>query len=300
MEITKPQFQTSPDDASKLRGLVVSSPITIDRLGGLEASSDLDPQELRMSLLFWDKIAWPANNAIYMAGGDDEGFLESIGVIIRPTYAISSFSGELFPKIQALALQELDTKEPGQWSIGQGVNSILVSEGFAAKSENPELLLYKAIPVPDKDVPLTEILLFKEKRRAELDALRFEIDGLIATINAASDKEQELKNQIARLDKACADALIIAKEWNFPFRLVNYKATYELRPFATLAGALAGFLGSNAITMSATGSALTAILGGLTATAPALKLSFDGLKWDRLRQRQGPYRYVYDFHKELF
>jgi hypothetical protein len=59
------------------RGLVVSSPLVIQGGRIFVGSSNLDPQELRFSLLFWDRLAWPASRNIHFGSGPDEQFLES-------------------------------------------------------------------------------------------------------------------------------------------------------------------------------------------------------------------------------
>lgn len=83
-------------------------------------------------------------------------------------------------------------------------------------------------------------------------------------------------------------------------RLTNFKPTYEFRPFATLAGALTAFVGAQSLGLPSSQAVLAGFGGAATATAPALKLSFDGFQWRGLRPRLGPYRYVYDFHREIF
>jgi hypothetical protein len=52
--------------------------------------------------------------------------------------------------------------------------------------------------------------------------------------------------------------------------------------------------------LRATHAVIAGVIGGVAASASSLKLSFDGMEWKGLRPRQGPYRYVYQFHRELF
>lgn len=164
-------------------------------------------------------------------------------------------------------------------------------------SASPQLELHRAIPIPDKDVPLAEVLEFKRRRHDELWSLRAELDAFVAAIGAADDKAAELMKHIDLVDQACANAIRVGAEWQFPVRLTNFKSTFEFRPFQTLAGALAG---SQLAALTATQFALSLATGAALATAPALKLSFDGFEWRGLQPRLNAYRYVYQFHRELF
>ncbi len=73
-------------------GLVVSPPIEIQGTSLHVRSSNLDPQELRYSILLWDSLVWPSSRAIYMSSGPDEAFLESAGILTRPDYSFSGTS----------------------------------------------------------------------------------------------------------------------------------------------------------------------------------------------------------------
>ena len=79
----------------------------------------------------------------------------------------------------------------------------------------------------------------------------------------------------------------------------DVKASFDWRPFQTLAGAIAGYTTADALSLPITTSILASLGGAATATAPALKVAGD-FGWRALRPRQGPYRYVSQFHNELF
>jgi hypothetical protein len=65
---------------------------------------------------------------------------------------------------------ELNDEEPGVWALSQGEKSLFLEHGLGLFSEGSgmSLNLLRAIPIPAKDVPLNEILEFKEKRKDEL------------------------------------------------------------------------------------------------------------------------------------
>lgn len=171
--------------------------------------------------------------------------------------------------------------------------------GQLVDGNNAQLRLNRAIIVPNEDVPLAEILEFKAKRSSELIALRTEIDNFLAEIEIASDSEQQIQKCISLIDRACADAIRVGKEWHFPVKLTDFKIDYKFRPLATVGGAIAGVLGGQ-VALTETQTALAGLAGAALATAPILELSWKGFEWRGLRPRTGPYRYVYSFHRELF
>jgi hypothetical protein len=200
---------------------------------------------------------------------------------------------------QIAAFRQFEQNEPGKWALAQGENSLLLKDRDLEVGKGAFVELHRAIPVPDRDVPLNEILEFKEKRHDEIYLLRNEIDNLFAELDSANDKAAELAKNVAKIDIACADAIRVGKERQFPIRLSNFKASVELRPFATLTGAIAGYMAAGAVNLPATTTLLASLGGAASATAPALKIACD-FGWRGLRPRQGPYRYVSQFHDELF
>jgi len=288
-----------PNYGCPKRGLVVSPPIEVEGSRLYARLSNLDPQELRFSLLLWDRLVWPSSRAIHFASGPDEEFLERAGVLRRPEYTVWGDAAQGIASGQIQAFLDLENREPGLWALAQGENSLLLKDRLLDEGKGGLIELHRAVPVPNKDVPLNEILEFKVKRNDELQLLRTEIDALFAALNAAPDKQAELANQVAQIDRACAATIKVSKEWQFPVRLTNIKASVELRPFVSLAGGIATY-GLTALQGLPTSASVLAGLGGAAAaTAPALKLSAD-CGWRGLKPRQGPYRYVSQYHNELF
>jgi hypothetical protein len=283
-------------EMSESRGVVVSPPITIEGQALFVRSGNLDPQELRCWLLFWDKLAWPFSRAIYMRSGPDEQFLEEAGVLIRSEYTVTGDVAQGVAIGQIRAFEDLDSREPGRWSLAQGDNSLLLKDGALKQGSGMAFELIRAVPVPNRDVPLNEILEFKLRRHDELQLLRTEIDSLLPAIEASDDENAELMRCIQRIDAASADALRVAHEWRFPVRLSNLKASIELRPSVTAAAGLAAWSAAAGYGLPASQMVLTT---AVAAAASALKISAD-FGWRGLRPRSGPYRYVSLFHNELF
>jgi hypothetical protein len=277
------------------RGLVVSNPIEITPSGVTFKKNTLDSQELRFALLFWDKLVWPQSSIIHFDGGSDEQFLEQAGVLTKPKYGFAGLLhvSQVVAEAHMQAFLNLEKREPGLWALAQGENSFLLKDRNVLEVGRGALVeLNRAIPVPDKDVPLEDILDFKVKRYAELMRLRYEIDSLFRDVDNAADKQFELKRHIQQIEIACSDLIKLGREWGFPFRLTDLRSSFELRPFAALAAGAGGWQWGAEYDMPMIG----ALLGVAAAT---FKINNDfGMRGVRLRAT--PYRYVYQFHSELF
>jgi Family of unknown function (DUF6236) len=276
------------------RGLIISPPLIVESGGSIHIkSSELDPQELRFALLFWDQLAWPDNNVIGIGGGSDADFLLASGVLTRPRYAVygTTNAGSAVLNSYVQAYRALNQSNPGRWSVSQGENSLLIEGGLLIPGRGALVELHRAIPVPNADVPLEDILDFKMKRQDELLALRDEIDSLYSALAQAGDKEFELARLAAKIDRACADVLRLGKERQFGMRYSDLKASFDFDVGKIAGWAIAGETAGQQLALPIVGAAL----GGVAAT---LKLGWDSTA-SRAKFGSHPYRYVYRIHDDL-
>lgn len=287
-----PNFGRVPRKAVN-RGLVVSPPIEIQGSRLSVRSSNLDPQELRFALLFWDRLVWPSSRAVHFASGPDELFLENVGVLSRPEYTFNGDAAQGIAKGQIQAFLDLESSEPGTWAMAQGENSLLLKDTHFEAGKGALIELHHAIPIPTVDVPLNDILEFKERRRDDLILMRHQLDTFVLEIEGAVDKTFELQKRIAKLDDACANLLKVGKEWQFPVYLSNIKASFSLSPLKFLPAIGGGWKLGESYGLAA--AAVVAAMAGATST---LDIKGDyGLR--SVKQQQSPYRYSYQIHKEL-
>lgn len=275
------------------RGLIVSPPIEIEGSRLLAKSSNLDPQELRFALLFWDDLVWPSSRAIYFESGPDEQFLESEKILTRPDYTYDGDGAQGILRGQIQAFKDRDLVEPGIWALSQGENSLLYKGGLVQEEMGALLELHRAIPIPKGDVPLAEILEFKNKRRDELNVLRLHLDTFIFEIQGCEENTAILEKHIAEIDAACADVLKAGKEWQFPVYLSNLKASFNLNPSVFLPAVAGGWKIAEPYGLSA--AATVAAAAGMAST---LQIKAD-YGFRSARRSIGPYRYAYQVHQEF-
>ena len=154
--------------------------------------------------------------------------------------------------------------------------------------------LIRAIPVPAADVPLNEILEFKEKRKDELMIFRAHIDKLVCEIQNSPARTDAFNRIAKEVDVACADLLKVGHEWQWPVHFSNFKATFNLDLDKFLNAAKAGWelfesCGSIAQTSAAAVSGLVSTIN----MKPDISLR-------SIMKPRGAYRYVQLAHKELF
>lgn len=291
-KLTEPNYGRVPKSATS-RGLVVSPPIEIEGTRLFAKSSNLDPQELRFALLFWDKLVWPSSRAIYFASGPDETYLEEAKILSRPEYTFYGDAAQGIAKGQIQAYQDLERAEPGAWALSLGENSLLLREGFAEEGNGFLVELHRAIPIPKHDVPLPEILEFKHRRYDELILLRYLIESFVSEIEKSTDKPQAFEKCIANIDQACADLLTVGKEWRLPVYISNIKASFNLKPLVFLPSVIAGWKMGEAYSLTAATAA--AFAAGVASTME-IKGDF-GLR--SIKTPKSPYRYAYRIGKEL-
>ena len=134
----------------------------------------LSEHELRASILFWDELNYPVVEHTNLQISTDFEFLIQSGVMKR--LKVDTKPGRLATMLQRgylTAFRTLDNLEPGKWSVGFGSNALPLPASALAKGRGILLSLQEAIPIPDKSVPLQDILEFRQKYRDELLAFRY-------------------------------------------------------------------------------------------------------------------------------
>ena len=254
----------------------------------------IDPDELRFSLLFWDQLEYPDNWLIHTQG-PDEGFLIEVGVMQRTQAPrFSGSAGDIMRASYISVFRTLDEKEPGVWSLATGERSISFLDRELDVGRGALVRLHRAIPVPSRDVALQDILEFRRKRRDELIALRVHLEDVYQRIVKAGDGDLSMNSELNKLDQALASHLKASREWGVRLKWVSFEASLNL-----IGGVVGTGLGM-ASGLNLTEAAITGFGAAAASKAgPAISLK----RGNALRGGSAtgtPYRYVSQFHDELF
>ncbi len=279
---------------STVRGLIINRPMKITG-SRMDVTGSFDQQDLRTSLLYWDRLLIPTQNAIGFGEDPDITFLKSSGVLGERHFFINGDVAREIAKLPAKALKECEKSEPNMWSLGTGPNSILIKEGFSEKMEGTLLTLKNALPTPGPNVPLIEILEFRQKRRDQLLALRSHLDELTHQIITSADAESELKIKLKQLDSTCADLAKTCKEWRVPIHLTNLKSSFNFNLAKAMETGAAAWTSSKIFGLGET-SAI--ILAGIASIQSQIEFKPD-INFRSIRRDRSPFKYAYEAQLQL-
>lgn len=271
------------------RGIVISPPFQPLITGGIRCGGDPDPIELRKYLLYWDQIDYPTNNLIHVSSADID-FLETTDALKRTRVTfqgrIQSGNGEFFVAAQEAALRENQKLEPGTWTLAQLSEVPFYSQGFAGLGV--EFELYGMLPVPVGDTPLVDILEFKERRRAEIEAFRIHMDDIYQKVISSADIARAKTTEIGRLETAIKDLDISLRESGIKRFAGNMRNTINM-DFSGIVGAGLGAAGlSSTIGMSPLIAGLAGagiVMGCKSLTMPRSETCPSGLSYLRSVRR---------------
>jgi len=299
------------------RGILLSAPISYDGKAIVAKSSSVDPAELRRAALFWDRLVWPDSQIISLGSNDDEKLLESEGLLTRPrptrynnTAGVGNMSALMritestnitirieqakhFAQQHVDEFLDLERAEPGQWTLSQGEGSFVMKNKNFVEGRGQLVTLARAIPLPDPNYPLHDLLEFKRKRLDEIVALTHELDKFFSQIANANDADFELSRLVRVVDKQCSDMLRVAKESKRKFYLGDLGFSLSLDSIESAV--------NRTVTWEAVGIVATGlpIVGGVLGGAVSLVSFSRGIGARNLVSRESPFRVISSIHKEL-
>lgn len=280
------------------RGLIVGEAMDMGLTSGrISTRSTLSSsQSLRHWCLFWDKIEYVRQPAIatkWLEDADRDFLLsERILSIKQDQPTISGSAVSIIKRAYLGALTEREEAQPGAWALALGPDTFNPTEGDFFEGEGaPDrgllVNLYGVIPVPNRDVPLEDVLAFKVRRNSELMALRHHVDGICLTAaENSTDPNLAIRTSLDGLASAVNDCLQVYREQRLPFRF-----TQELISINALAGACS--IGGSL----ATGAPLPMLLANAVGAAVSVTA---GVEWARRKKSASPFAYVAAYHEEVF
>lgn len=205
-------------------------------------SSLLKTVQLNYFALYWDKISILDNSFIGAELPNEKVFIDA-GLLSRPqVYAGNVVDFEEFADSYLLSQLQIadqlrDADKTVSWSIHQiGDSPLILANGSVAK-ETVRLELENLLPVPGAEVGLHEILEFKQRRGAELQALHYYCDELYFEIINSGDPRLQAAKSFSGLKNAIEDLeKLNAEGWRSPL-----KFDLDISPEFDLTACRAGF-----------------------------------------------------------
>lgn len=257
----------------------------------------IDPHELRFAALFWDVIDVPTG-MIY-GSSPDLDFLSEAGLVQRSHITHHDPSGgegffnmeEIASNDPIAAMLANDCVSPGLWSVQHGTRNESVGLPRQNDSNAVVFKLHSVIPIPDKDVPLEDVLLFKQRRSAELMALQAHLSDLYLKIGSSPNPELAESVELTKLQLAISDHIRVARESSMALRLIGFKAKIDR---TTAASAYAAYALAGNLQLAPPLQFMAGLTGGVLGS-----LSKE-IGTGNPRDTLNPYEYVSLIHRDLF
>lgn len=281
------------------KGLILPSGVLVSDSGGTTTigGGQIDPALIRNWVLFWDEFICPNNNIIATDLPPDLEFLQQANLLTRHTVPFSgSFSSgnfdRLFLAAQEITYRQKNSERPGKWTMAQA-DGIIKGRQYSRGTEACLVFdLINAIQLPDRLVPINEVLEFKRQRRDELIALHTYLEEIYVRVMASKDVPRTKTHELQKLEIAISEYNKTIQE-RFDNRLLSSLRIILDRSLITSAGmamgaaSLAPSIGLPALGAGAmVGSASFAIQSVLTERQP--------------NQGLHPLTYVTKIENELF
>lgn len=174
----------------------------------------LTQEEIRYYLMYWDKIIIPDNNIVSIAFQDEEELIEC-GAIWRPKVQWRgpvNGGGEEVLASQAIIAEQMLRDKSTDWVVHQIGREMTTLDRFSQKNNVIRVDLSNLLPSPNADVPIVEVLDFKNRRKDELAALHETLDELYFEILSSPDDNLTAKKCTARFQESLQNLEAVSNE----------------------------------------------------------------------------------------
>lgn len=263
------------------RGLVIPAAMPVSAENSAVKIGGQIPSELvRKWLLFWDEFACPDNNFISLGLSADLAYLQQLGVLRRNKVNFSgSVSGgdfvHVFLAAQEVTFRELSLKDPGKWALGSTENILTANQGPMAR-QCLTFELVNCIQIPSKEIPLEDILIFKQKRRPELDAFHSYLSEIYLKVISSGDVPRAKTLEIEKFEIALKEINRVSSE-SFPtrcltgFRIVLDRSMIETISMGIAAASIAPSMGLPMLNTGVFAASATFALRNILSSDPREK-----------------------------
>ena len=233
----------------------------------------ISSEELRYYVMYWDKVVIPGNNLVYI-GIPEEEVLIACGAIERPRIGFQgTYQGDQITNAilacQSIVASQLVHDKSTDWVIHQIGKTGIYPKEFKQQNNIIRVDLASVLPVPNVEIPINEVLEFKERRSSELKELHDALDEFYGQILSAPDPDLASKKAVSRLQESILNLDKVSSEKFERSRKFNFSAELNLSGKDIIVGASSGAI----IDFFATGFTIpVATIGGAIASTIKIKL----------------------------
>lgn len=281
------------------RGGIVLSNSTVKAEGtGISCSADqFDLSAVRTALLLFDRIDCPSNNFIQLGPESPAGLEDWAGLQKTRVEMSGQANAAILEKMVLAAFSALDDQDSGLWSLARSAQGASFPVSSLKKDAAFRIKLQNALPIPASSVPYEDVLLFKDRCKTELMALRHYLEELALDVTKSGFGGLAETIAFEKFQKALADHASVSREANFSKTLTNLEVKFQWNELATNPSII-GAAGVAAHSISSGLPLVSAALNALVAFAPAFTVeSAFGLR--RKKKSGSPFEYIIQAHRQL-
>lgn len=270
-----------------MRGLIVTPQIKVLGRQSVQFGGSTDPSLVRFWCLFWDKLAYPQSSFVMNELGSELSYLESQAVFKR--HRVQSPNGDgaqMMIYTRAKTFEELEEASPGCWAVASGIGAWEGPEPEKGRALRFELV--NALPVPDKEVPIDDILEFRQRRKDECEALMACIDECYLSVIASPEKPIAQHLAFEKIARGIREQLEVTSEAGFAHRLYSLAADFNL--------AAAGIAATGSFAL---GASMSAIVGNSVLAGASISVS-NIIGAVNPKKNLSPFRYLTSYGNEVF
>jgi hypothetical protein len=307
------------------RGLVIGGMYECHSLAGGKGfkvvGASIDPQFVKSSILYWDRIDVPDNDFVSVRLPNEFSVLQQEGILSRQNIKLgfgfafatiasgatvecsnTSINGKILMDADKglnlsplRAFERLTKSDKGTlWSFAKNSNTVLSPNEDGDVGKSLQFEMYNALPVPSEISPFADILEFKNKRGSELIALRSELDDLYLRVSQEKDAAFAKAIALNKVENALNDLDNAMKE-TWLTKLINLDFEVRWKELISTTVATGG------MAFSSSGNLLhSAALGGVAGASAGIQIKSSNKVFSKnLPDRHVPYRYVLNAKREL-
>lgn len=195
------------------RGIIAPPGKITIKQGGFQMKGGLTPEEIRYYLMYWDKVIIPDNNLISIGIPGEEELIKC-GAIWRPRVKFQGAfdAAQAMLGCQAIIAEQMLKDKSTDWVIHQIGQEATALDNFSHTQNVIRVDLSNVLPAPHGDVPIHDVLDFKERRKTELAALHETLDDIYLEILSSPDNELAAKKCTSRFEDSIKDLDKVSKE----------------------------------------------------------------------------------------
>ncbi|MFI7782673.1 hypothetical protein EN46_02105 [Citrobacter amalonaticus] len=206
-----------------MKRCVVSSPNALYKdAGGMVSPLGLGITDLNYYSLYWDELVIPTHRMFQIVLPNEEEYI-SLGVLKRPVFGDGNFDSDTFVdeynENKRRVLYEKQKKHPYEDWFMHGIGDEESAQITTSLNETTfRTTIFNVLPVPSFEIPLAEILEFKERNKDDLNKLHEHLDEVYTHVVTTPDIPLLKAKAFESFNNALQDINRLSElAWDAPF-----------------------------------------------------------------------------------